>query len=269
MAGLAAAGPPDSGEPNSAAPLDSVTTVLPGASGASSASRVQWNTCATSTSQLRLNVCHVWCWIGRGSGVAPAFSTSTPGWYVSISAPATMGSAASAGTPVKDSPSSARSSSSAPRSRATPMTWAPPPLSAVAIHRPKPRLAPATSAVAPAISFPDITSLPIPRRPCDGAPARAEGGGDTPAEAPAGPGDQPPRPGYFIPGHNEPPDSAPPLWRRPTHIDQPHSAESPRAQVAPCSRGKPNNPSSLGSRKVTIRAIPVAVTVGTVIAYAW
>src|ERR1035438_2126590 len=105
--------------------------------------------------------------------------------------------------------------------------------------------------------------------PDDMGAGAAQCGGDTPAEAPAGPGDQRRRPGYFIPGHNEPPDSAPPLWRRPTHIDQPHSAESPRAQVAPCSRGKPNNPSSPGSRKVTIRAIPVTVTVGTVIAYAW
>ena len=79
MAALAPAYPPDSGEPFSAAPLDSVITVLPGASGASSASRVQWNACATSTSQFWLNVSHVWCCIGRDSGVAPALSTSTPG----------------------------------------------------------------------------------------------------------------------------------------------------------------------------------------------
>src|ERR1035438_5013148 len=162
MAGLAAAGPPDSGEPNSAAPLDSVTTVLPGASGASSASRVQWNTCATSTSQLRLNVCHVWCWIGRGSGVAPALSTSTPGWYLSISAQVTTGSAASTATGVNDSSSSARSSSSGARSRATPTTCAPARLRAVAMPRPKPRLAPVTSAVTPASSFSYITLLPGP-----------------------------------------------------------------------------------------------------------
>src|SRR5215472_15765384 len=61
MAAFAPAYPPDSGDPNSAAPLDSAITALPGASGASSASRVQWNTCATSVSQLRLKVCHVWC----------------------------------------------------------------------------------------------------------------------------------------------------------------------------------------------------------------
>src|SRR5580658_9078510 len=163
MAALAPAYPPDSGEPNTAAPLDSVTTVLPGASGASSASRVQWNTCATSTSQFRLNVSHVWCWIGRGSGVAPALSTSTPGRYLSISSPATIGSVASADTGVNDSPSSARSSSSAPALRATPTTCAPAPLSAAAMPRPKPRLAPVTSAVTPAISVSDMTILLRPR----------------------------------------------------------------------------------------------------------
>ena len=79
MAALAPAYPPDSGEPRSAAPLDSVTTVLPGASGASSASRVKLNTCWTSVSQLLLNVCQVWWWIGRGNGVAPALSTKMAG----------------------------------------------------------------------------------------------------------------------------------------------------------------------------------------------
>ena len=52
--------PPLSGEPASAAPLENATTTLPGASGRSSASRVQLKTCATSTSQLRLNVSQVW-----------------------------------------------------------------------------------------------------------------------------------------------------------------------------------------------------------------
>jgi hypothetical protein len=37
------------------APLDIATTVLPGRSGSSSASRIQWNACCTSTSQVRLN----------------------------------------------------------------------------------------------------------------------------------------------------------------------------------------------------------------------
>ena len=182
MAALAPAYPPDSGEPNTAAPLDSVITVLPGASGASSASRVQWNTCATSMSQLRLNVCHVWCWTGRGSGVAPALSTSTPGRYLSISSPATTGSAASAVTGVNDSPSSARRSSSAPRPRATPTTCAPAPLRAVTMPRPKPRLAPVTSAVTPAISLSDMMILPglagsppPVRRPYQYRPGRCPG----------------------------------------------------------------------------------------------
>jgi hypothetical protein len=59
MAALAPAYPPDSGEPRRAAPLDSAMTVLPGARGASSASRVKLNTCWTSVSQLLLNVCQV------------------------------------------------------------------------------------------------------------------------------------------------------------------------------------------------------------------
>ena len=36
--------------------------------GFNSASRVQLNICCTSTSQLRLKVCQVWRWIGRGKG---------------------------------------------------------------------------------------------------------------------------------------------------------------------------------------------------------
>ena len=122
MAALAPAYPPDSGEPRSAAPLDKEITMLPGASGASSASLVQPNACRTSTSQLRPNVSQVCCWIGRGSGVAPAFSTRMRGRQVSMSRPATFGSAASAATAVKEPPSSARSSSSGPRSRASPVT---------------------------------------------------------------------------------------------------------------------------------------------------
>src|SRR5215472_13777143 len=53
MAAFAPAQPPGSGDPDSAAPLGSAITALPGASGAGSAWRVQWNTCATSVSQLR------------------------------------------------------------------------------------------------------------------------------------------------------------------------------------------------------------------------
>ena len=54
-------------------------TVLPGSSGARRASRVHPNTCWTSTSQLRLNVCQVCWWIGRDSGAAPALSTRVCG----------------------------------------------------------------------------------------------------------------------------------------------------------------------------------------------
>ena len=53
--------------------------MLPGARGASSASRLQWKAWATSTAQLRLKVSHVWCWMGRISGGAPALSTSVVG----------------------------------------------------------------------------------------------------------------------------------------------------------------------------------------------
>src|SRR5262245_28792853 len=77
-----------------------------------------------------------------------------------MSCPATVGSAASAGTAVKDPPRWARRSSSGPRSRATPTTRAPALLRAVAMPRPKPRLAPVTSAVAPDISLSGITVLP-------------------------------------------------------------------------------------------------------------
>src|SRR5262245_57588894 len=77
-----------------------------------------------------------------------------------MSCPATTGSAASAGTAVKDPPSWARSSSSGPRSRATPTTRAPALARAAAMPRPKPRLAPVTSAAAPDISLSGITVLP-------------------------------------------------------------------------------------------------------------
>src|SRR5215472_17670689 len=77
-----------------------------------------------------------------------------------MSCPAAIGSAASAVTGVKDSPSAARTSSSAARSRATPTTCAPAALRAVAMPRPKPRLAPVTSAVTPASSLSGMTILP-------------------------------------------------------------------------------------------------------------
>src|SRR5690242_6286131 len=73
-----------------------------------------------------------------------------------MSSPATTGSAASAATGVKASPSCARNSSRLARSRATPTTFAPAPASAMAMPRPKPRLAPVTSAVDPDSSCADI-----------------------------------------------------------------------------------------------------------------
>src|SRR6516162_7469069 len=78
-----------------------------------------------------------------------------------MSRPATMGSAASAATAVKDPPSWAASSSSAARSRATPTTRAPAPLKAAAMPRPKPRLAPVTRAVAPVRSLALSFSLSV------------------------------------------------------------------------------------------------------------
>src|SRR5215470_4964429 len=124
-------------------------TTLPGGRGSNSASRVQLNTCCTSTSQLRLKVCQVCRWIGRVRGAAPALRTSVRGRCLSRSWPATTGSAASAATGVKVPPSCVRSSSSRARSRATPTTCAPCLARAAAMARPKPRLAPVTSAVVP------------------------------------------------------------------------------------------------------------------------
>src|ERR1039457_6855281 len=54
-------------------------TSLPGFRGSNSASRVQLNTCCTSTSQLRLKVCQVCRWIGRIKGDAPALRTTRGG----------------------------------------------------------------------------------------------------------------------------------------------------------------------------------------------
>ena len=66
-----------------------------------------------------------------------------------MSRPAVSGAAASAVTPVNESPSSSRNWLSWSLSRATPTTRAPAWLSDMAMLRPKPRLAPVTSAVAP------------------------------------------------------------------------------------------------------------------------
>src|SRR5215469_13765107 len=75
--------------------------------------------------------------------------------------PAATGSAASAATGVKPSPSSARRSSSGARSLAMPTTCAPAACSATAMPRPKPRLAPVTMAVVPDRFFADMESSSV------------------------------------------------------------------------------------------------------------
>src|SRR5882757_3313946 len=124
-------------------------TVLPESSGSSSASRSQWKACCTSTSQGRLNASQDCCCSGRINGGAPALRTNVRGRWRSRMVPATTGSAASATTGVSRSPSSLRSASSRSPSRATATTWAPAWCSATATARPKPRLAPVTTAVLP------------------------------------------------------------------------------------------------------------------------
>ena len=69
-----------------------------------------------------------------------------------MSWPATVGSAASALTGVKDAAEFGVEFLERASSRATPTTFAPAWLSAVAMARPNPRLAPVTSTVAPANS---------------------------------------------------------------------------------------------------------------------
>jgi hypothetical protein len=76
---LAPAYPPLSGDPASAAPLLTTTTLLPGRSGLSRASRSQWNAIRTSVCQLTENVSHVWCCSGRMSGLAPATRMTASG----------------------------------------------------------------------------------------------------------------------------------------------------------------------------------------------
>ena len=76
---LAPAYPPLAGDPLMAAPLLTTTTLLPGGSGLSSASRSQVNAILTSVFQLTENVSHVWCWSGRIAGLAPATRMRTSG----------------------------------------------------------------------------------------------------------------------------------------------------------------------------------------------
>src|SRR6266852_4000582 len=140
--------PPLAGDPLMAAPLLTTTTLLPGGSGFSSASRSQVNAILTSVCQLTENVSHVWYWSGRITGLAPATRMRTSGSYWSSRLHATVASAASA-TSVRMFALVVASSASAGPVRATATTGAPASANARAIPRPKPRLAPTTTVVLP------------------------------------------------------------------------------------------------------------------------
>src|SRR6266568_2457573 len=140
--------PPLAGDPLMAAPLLTTTTLLPGGSGFSSASRSQVNAILTSVYQLTENVSHVWYWSGRITGLAPATRMRTSGSYWSSRLHATVSSAASA-TSVRMFALVVASSASAGPFRATATTGAPASANARAIPRPKPRLAPTTTVVLP------------------------------------------------------------------------------------------------------------------------
>src|SRR6266550_6527817 len=140
--------PPLAGDPLMAAPLLITTTLLPGGSGVSSASRSQVNAILTSVCQLTENVSHVWCWSGRITGLAPATRMRTSGSYSSSRLHATVASAASA-TSVRMFALVVANSASAGPDRATATTGAPASANAPAIPRPKPRLAPTTTVVLP------------------------------------------------------------------------------------------------------------------------
>src|SRR6266571_2935509 len=89
--------PPLAGDPLMAAPLlTTTTTLLPGGSGCSSASRSQVNAILTSVCQLTENVSHVWYWSGRITELAPATRMTTSGSYWSSRLHATVASVASA-----------------------------------------------------------------------------------------------------------------------------------------------------------------------------
>jgi len=142
---LAPAYPPLAGDPLTAAPLLITTTRLPGGSGCNSASRSQLNAILTSACQLTENVSHVWYWSGRITGLAPATRTRTSGRYWSSRLHATVAWAASA-TSVRMFGLVAASSVRAGAVRATATTWSPASANARAMPRPRPLLAPTTTA---------------------------------------------------------------------------------------------------------------------------
>jgi hypothetical protein len=78
------------------------------------------------------------------------------------------------------------------------------------------------------------------------------------------------RPGPSCPAKDQNSSSSPaPTCGSWKPSDLSRGPESVVAVAAPWISGRPNRANSLGLRKVTIRAIPVAVTVGTVTASAW
>src|SRR5690348_2289943 len=111
MVDFAPAYPPLNGDPLTAAPLEIAITELPGVSGDRSASRIQWNACATSTFQFLLKVCQLCSDSGLMCGEAPAPSTSVRGRCSATRRLAVAGSAASAATAVKPSPNASLTSS--------------------------------------------------------------------------------------------------------------------------------------------------------------
>src|SRR5260221_9701270 len=145
--------PPLAGDPLMPAPLlTTTTTLLPGGSGCSGASRSQVSAILTSACQLAENVSHVWYWSGRLTGLAPATRMRTSGSYWSSRLHATVAPAASA-TSAWMLALVAASSASAGPVRAAATTAAPASASARAIPRPRPRLAPATTVVLPSKSL--------------------------------------------------------------------------------------------------------------------
>src|SRR5215472_7892470 len=141
-------------------PLDIVTTTPPFGGGVRRACWTKWKACRTSTFQLMLKVSQSCSSSGAITGVAPALRTTAAGLWVPSSRAGSPGSATSPVSQVSASPSSRCSSSSPPRWRATPTTCAPDSAKATAVARPKPRLAPVTTTVAPWRSTAVISSLP-------------------------------------------------------------------------------------------------------------
>src|SRR5260221_2466261 len=145
--------PPLAGDPLMPAPLlTTITTLLPGGSGCSGASRSQVSAILTSACQLAENVSHVWYWSGRITGLAPATRMRICGWYWSSRLHAAVAPAASATSAWMFALVAASSASAGPV-RATATTAAPASANARAIPRPRPRLAPATTVVLPGKSL--------------------------------------------------------------------------------------------------------------------